>query len=178
MPLDVFSPASGDVLTTSVWPNSGPPTGGSSGTLAGIAQRGDLLSDSANGVLYQNVGTQASPTWAPLALTGVAIGLAAVGTTRATALALTARRNVVATAASAATGVTLPPSLSIGIGNSVYVYNDGPSNAFHVYASGSDTIDGTAGSTGVDLTNAFFCQYLLGSAGAFLSYRSAIVRSA
>lgn len=107
-----------------------------------------------------------------------ATGLAAVGTNRATALALTKQSNIVTTAASTAVGVVLPSAAAIGVGGYVDVYNDGPSNSFHVYAAGSDTIDGTAGSTGVVLTNAFSCRYVVSAALTFLSYRSAITRSA
>lgn len=108
----------------------------------------------------------------------IAIGLTAVGTNRATALALTKQMNIVATAASSAVGVVLPPASVVGVGGSVIVYNDGPSNAFHVYGAGSDTIDGTAGSTGVNLTNAFSCRYLVTDVGKYVSYRSPITRSA
>lgn len=108
----------------------------------------------------------------------VASGLAAIGTDRATSLALTRQTNIIATAASAAVGVTLPAASVVGVGNWVDVYNDGPSNAFHVYAAGSDTIDGTPGATGVDLTNAFWCRYLVTAALTFISYRYPIVRSA
>lgn len=45
------------------WYNAGAPTNGTSGTLAGIADKGDLLSDTTNGILYQNTNTKASPTW-------------------------------------------------------------------------------------------------------------------
>ncbi len=45
---------------------SGTPTNGTSGTYAGIAGVGILLLDTTNGVLYQNKGTLASPTWAAL----------------------------------------------------------------------------------------------------------------
>jgi hypothetical protein len=109
---------------------------------------------------------------------GMSAGLTAVGTNRGNSLALTRKRNIVATAASAAVGVTLPPSATIGVGNDVEVYNDGPANAFHVYAAGSDTIDTIAGSTGVVLTNAFFCVYRVTAAGQYTSYRFPIVRSA
>lgn len=107
-----------------------------------------------------------------------AIGLTAVGTNRATALALTKQANIVATAASTAVGVVLPAASVVGVGGYVDVYNDGPSNSFHVYAAGSDTIDGTAGSTGVALTNAFMSRYVVSATGAFVSYRFPIVRSA
>ena len=58
------------------------------------------------------------------------------------------------------------------------VANDGPANAFNVYAAGSDTIDTIAGSTGVVLTNAYYCDYLKTAAGAFVSFRVAFARSA
>ena len=104
-------------------------------------------------------------------------GLVAVGTNRGNSLALTAQVNRVITAASAAVGVTLPASATVGVGGACRVYNDGPSNAFHIYAAGSDTIDGAAGTTGVSLTNAFYCDFLVDTAGAFLSFRTAFARS-
>lgn len=108
----------------------------------------------------------------------IAVGLAAVGTNRGNSLALTKQINIVATAASAAVGVTLPSAAAVGVGGYVDVYNDGPANAFHVYAAGSDTIDGTAGATGVNLTNAFWCRYRVTAALTFVSYRSPVTRSA
>lgn len=86
-----------------------------------------------------------------------AVALTAAGTTRADALALTAATNVLGTVASG-TGVVLPAASSVPIGTVIYVYNDG-ANVAKVYAAGSDTIDGTAGATGVSLTNALRCQY-------------------
>lgn len=83
-----------------------------------------------------------------------ATSLTAAGTTRANALALTADTNNLTTVASS-TGVVLP---SIPVGAKVTVYNNG-ANPVKVYAPGSYTIDGTAGSTGVTLTNAKRCQY-------------------
>jgi hypothetical protein len=45
--------------------NAGAPANGivGTGTYAGVAPKGALLTDTVNGVLYQNTGTQASPTW-------------------------------------------------------------------------------------------------------------------
>lgn len=51
------------------WKNAGSPTDGTSGTLATIAEPGDLLVDSTNGVLYLNSNTKESPTWSQLATT-------------------------------------------------------------------------------------------------------------
>lgn len=46
------------------WTNAGAPVNGSgSGTFKGVAQPGDLLSDTTNLKLYQNTNTSASPTW-------------------------------------------------------------------------------------------------------------------
>jgi hypothetical protein len=104
--------------------------------------------------------------------------LTAVGTNRGNALALTKQTNIVTVAASSAVGVVLPAAATVGVGNWVDVYNDGPSNSFHVYAAGSDTIDTIAGSTGVPLTNAFWARYIVTAAGAFKSYRTPVVRSA
>lgn len=97
----------------------------------------------------------------------VASGLTSSGTTRADALALTKDINVIGTAA-ASTGVVLPPSATVGVGGKVSVFNSG-ANAIKVYAAGSDTIDGTTGATGVTLTNAKRCDYIVDAAGAFIS---------
>jgi hypothetical protein len=108
----------------------------------------------------------------------VGVGLAAIGTNRGNSLALTKQLNIVATAASTAVGVTLPAASAVGVGGFVDVYNDGPSNSFHVYAAGSDTIDTIAGATGVVLTNGFGCRYFVTASGTYASFRSAITRSA
>ncbi len=83
--------------------------------------------------------------------------LTAAGTTRATALALAAQINHITTAA-ASTGVVLPLGSAVGVGAPIIVFNSGAS-AIKVYASGTDTIDGTAGATGVTLTNALRAAY-------------------
>lgn len=85
--------------------------------------------------------------------------LTAAGTTRADALQLAAQMNVLSTVASG-TGVILPSATAVGVGGSVIVFNDG-ANPAKVYATGSETIDGTAGSTGVTLTNALRCEFYL-----------------
>lgn len=72
MSVSLFSPPIGDVLLVPVWPNAGAPTSGTSGTLAGYAQPGDLLADTTNKNLYQNTGTQASPTWTQFSQLGEA----------------------------------------------------------------------------------------------------------
>lgn len=82
-------------------------------------------------------------------------GIVALGTTQATAYALRAGINVVGTAA-AATGVRLPAPTP-GSAETV-VFNDGAST-LTIYASGTDTIDGVAGATGVSLTAAARCAF-------------------
>lgn len=93
--------------------------------------------------------------------------LTATGTTRANALALTKAINFLGTVASG-TGVILPAASTVGVGGCVIVFNGG-ANAAKVYAAGSDTIDGTAGATGVTLTNALRCAYFVSAAGTFIS---------
>lgn len=93
--------------------------------------------------------------------------LTAAGTTRTDALALTTAINNVTTAA-LNTGVVLPSAATVGVGGHVIIYNNGV-NPIKVYAAGTDTIDGTAGSTGVTLTNALRCEYRVTAAGKFLS---------
>lgn len=93
--------------------------------------------------------------------------ISAAGTTRADATALTKAINHLTTVA-ASTGVILPASATVGIGGMVLVVNDGASAA-KVYAAGSDTIDGTAGTTGVTLTNAKRSLFVVVSAGKFSS---------
>tara|TARA_R110000868_G_scaffold53984_6_gene169230 strand:+ start:582 stop:1076 length:495 start_codon:yes stop_codon:yes gene_type:complete len=99
--------------------------------------------------------------------------LSGAGTTRADATALTNSINNVATMA-ASTGVILPASATIGIGGSVIVFNGG-SNAGKVYAAGSDTIDTIAGTTGVSLTNAKRCMYIVVAANTIISAQLGVV---
>ena len=93
--------------------------------------------------------------------------LSGAGTTRADATALTNSINNVTTMGSS-TGVILPASATVGIGGSVIIFNGG-ANVGKVYAAGSDTIDGTAGTTGVSLTNAKRCAYILVASSTFIS---------
>jgi hypothetical protein len=85
--------------------------------------------------------------------------VSSAGTNRATSTPLTKNFNDLGTVGSGE-GVTLPAAV---IGTQVMVANKGANNVI-VYAAGSDTIDGTAGATGVTLghtagTNScmFFC---------------------
>lgn len=70
MPMQLWSGvAGGDTpLLAVIYAHAGAPSSGTSGTLAGIAGKGDLLSDTTNGNLYYNTGTLASPTWSQITI--------------------------------------------------------------------------------------------------------------
>lgn len=84
-------------------------------------------------------------------------GITAAGTTRADALQLVAQWNNV-TVITAGTGVILPTST---VGTMILVANNDASgtDTLQVYAGGSATINGTAGSTGVTLAAAKYALY-------------------
>jgi hypothetical protein len=96
--------------------------------------------------------------------------LTAAGTTRANALQLSKQINNITTAASG-TGVILPVGV---IGMVITVFNGG-ANPIVVYASASETIDGTAGATGVALTNAKRCDYFFTAANTWVSAQLGVV---
>lgn len=99
--------------------------------------------------------------------------LTAAGTNRATALVLAAQVNNITTAG-ASTGALLPAVATVGIGAAITIFNGG-ANAIKVYGEGSDTIDGTAGSTGVTLTNAKRCVYIAVAAATWISAQLGVV---
>ncbi len=128
------------------------------------AKTAGLTANGADGS-FTNV-TASGVVTADFAAQSVGAGLTAVGTNRATALALTAAINVI-TGAATGTGVELP-DLSGSPGADVIIFQEGGED-IKVYAAGSQTIDGTAGSTGVTLTNGKRCAYYMTSATAWLS---------
>jgi len=74
-------------------------------------------------------------------------GITAVGTSRAsTTPSLTLGSNVVTVSTSSNYGVVLPSAVA---GSVVYFYNADSADAVTVFALASDTINGTAGATGV-----------------------------
>lgn len=103
----------------------------------------------------------------------VANTLTAAGTTRADALALTARVNHISTAA-AGSGVVLPTMTANEV---VWVFNDG-ANSAQVYAPGSVTIDGTAGATGVALAAGNRAAFFGATAAALMSFTAGITNPA
>ena len=104
-----------------------------------------------------------------------ASGVSAAGTNAATATALTANNNQLTTVG-ASTGVALPAAV---VGMAVMIANKG-ANDVKVYGNGSDTIDGTAGATGVTLghtagTNS--CIYFCCVTGTWISAKLGAVSS-
>jgi hypothetical protein len=71
---------SGFIKSPNIWTNAGAPTSGGSGTFNGFANKGDLLSDTTNGALYQNTNTLASPTWTLIEAAGGQLPVGATGT--------------------------------------------------------------------------------------------------
>lgn len=99
-------------------------------------------------------------------LESVGAALSGAGTTRADATQLAKQINNVTTAASG-TGVILPVGV---VGMRITVLNAG-ANALKVYATASETIDGTAGATGVALTNAKRADFIFTAANTWISYQ-------
>ena len=90
---------------------------------------------------YVLEGLLATPQWQ------TNYGITAVGTARAsTTPVLTLGSNVVTVSTSSNYGVVLPSAVA---GSVVYFYNADSADAVTVFATGSDTINGTAGATGV-----------------------------
>lgn len=98
----------------------------------------------------------------------VSASVTAAGSSQADGTALTSETNVIATNSATTKGVILPSAATVGIGGKCYLIN-ATSNACHVYGAGSDTIDGTAGATGVTLTNAHRAVFIVSAAGAWVS---------
>lgn len=77
--------------------------------------------------------------------------------------------NEVKTVASASDSVVLPPA---AVGTVVFVANAG-ANAMQVFGNGSDTINGTAGSTGLSQASARSALYVAADAGQWYRLLSA-----
>ena len=77
--------------------------------------------------------------------------------------------NEVKTVASGSDSVVLPPA---AVGVVVFVVNAG-ANAMQVFGSGSDTINGTAGATGVSQANGKSALYVAADAGQWYRILSA-----
>lgn len=138
------------------------PAGGATGSMNGFVIGGTTPA----------AGTFTNATTTGYHIGSVAQSLTSTGTTRADALQLAAQYNNVTTAG-ASTGVILPAGTP---GMEITLFNSGAST-IKVYGSGSDTIDGTAGSTGVSLTNANRCKYFCLAANVWLSAKMGVVSS-
>jgi hypothetical protein len=106
----IFDTKVGDVILP-VFTANGTPVNGASGTLAGVAPIGSLLLTT-EPQLYQNSGTQASPTWtagvsgAAVAITGGTINGTPIGGTTPAAGVFTSLSSTGLTANSTAAGLT------------------------------------------------------------------------
>lgn len=115
-------------------------------------------------ITVTGAGTFSGNTSAAYALKSTATDLTAAGTTRADALQLAKEVNNITTAA-ASTGVILPVGV---IGMEINISNNGASTVA-VYASASETINGTAGATGVTLAATKFATYRYVKANTWIS---------
>ena len=120
-------------------------------------------------------GTGPTGPTGPLATYAVVGSITAAGTNQSNGTALTGIINLVTTVASS-TGVILPVAATIGVGNKVVIFNSG-ANPCKVYGNATDsaTIDGTAGATGVTLTNAKRCEYYVTTSTTWVSAQLGVV---
>ncbi len=160
-----------ECITQGNWIGLGAANGAYTGTFDGVVggvtpAAGTFTTLTTTGAtsLGTTLGVTGNATFSTYVIESVGAALTAVGTNRGTALQLAKQINRVTTAASG-TGVILPVGV---VGMRIAVFNDGV-NAIKVYASGSETIDGTAGSTGVTLTNALRCEYFFTVANTWIS---------
>lgn len=84
--------------------------------------------------------------------------------TQAAAYALTAQLSRVTTVATGGNGVALPVAL---LGKDIMLINSG-ANAMQVFGNGTDTINGTAGSTGISQPASSAYEYTCTTAGAWI----------
>lgn len=141
---------------------------------------GTIATGSINGVsLAGQIVRNPQPllwTLSTLALTAspaVAAGLVAhAGGTRAAGLVVTAAVNQFATVATLNDSIVLPPAIPGVWPNGVTIINDGAAAATIYAAIGtSDTIDGVAAATGVQLTNATRAVFYCATAGQWFSLK-------
>lgn len=79
--MPIIEQSSNQVPGYGLYRNAGAPTSGGSGTLKNVAQKGALLLDTTNGVLYINAGTLSSPTWSITSGLTQQANIAAIGAT-------------------------------------------------------------------------------------------------
>ncbi len=97
--------------------------------------------------------------------------VAKAGGTITGASAITATFSQVSTSANSGDSVLLPAAK---VGAYYVIFNAG-ANPIQVFATGTDTIDGTAGATGVALANAKRCIYICIDQGIWISAQLGVV---
>ena len=107
----------------------------------------------------------ATPMWQ----TNPSITALAGGALSASTPVLTLGSNTLTSVASGSDSVVVPKAVA---GNVVFVANAGGNDA-KVYGNGSDTINGTAGATGVTLANAKRALYVAAANGVWFSILTA-----
>lgn len=143
------------------------------GSAVPLAITGSTIDNSVIGGTTPAAGTFTNANATGYLSGSVGNALTAIGTNKATSLALTKQTNNI-TSAGSGTGVTLPTVASVGIGGWVIIFSGG-ANAIQVYGGGSDTIDGAAAATGVPLTNTKRCIYYAVAAATWISAQLGVV---
>jgi hypothetical protein len=116
---------------------------------------------------FLNGGTVAQQVVATFVQQSTAAGLTATGSTYAGALQLADALNFFSTVVTG-TGTVLPPISEMGIGGSAEIFNAG-AGTLSVYGPNGATIDNTAGTTGVVLSNARRCEYIASTGSTYIS---------
>lgn len=128
-----------------VFPRSGAPTSGTSGTLAGVAGPGSLLLRT-DGTLYVNSNTKASPTWSVVSSTAAASLAAVLANVTTAAPTLTASATYVMMGLGA-TGTITPVQagrIQIVINGNITATNGNSATAQLSFGTGTAPINGAA----------------------------------
>ena len=145
------------------------PAGSVLGTLQGVTINGVSL----QGTVVKNPTTLVWNGSTLVASPGVASGLVAhAGGTRALALPVTATINQFSTVATLNDSIALPAAVPGAYPYGITIINDGAAAAtIYGQVSGTDTIDGAAAATGVQLTNATRATFYCAAPGAWFSLK-------
>lgn len=143
---------------TNVYIKAGAPT--DAVTLAGIAEKGSLLSDSTNGVLYQNTGTKASPVWTnPIGIANGAITTAKLGFPRVEKISQTILKSAFTDGGSTSGTKTMTTQIPAG---AIFLYSEvivnvafsGDTSAVLTIGDGSDVDRYNTGTPSIFTTGA------------------------
>lgn len=138
------------------------------GTSAGVFN-GTVGATTPNSGVFTTVTVEDNLTVDGFSQGSVSAAVATAGSSVTNATALTAETNVIATNSASTQGCILPPTATVGVGGKCYVINT-VATAFNLYGAGSDTIDGTTGSTGITFGASFRAAFIVSAAGAWVSY--------